>query len=600
MLRITMSDSAEGATKYFDAALATSDYYQKDQGVWGGKGAEMLGLGKQVTREQFIALASNKMPGTNQTLTVRNKEKRTPGYDFCFSVPKSVSVYLAERGDGFVEQMIHESFTEAMDDIESRMETRVRIGGEDTDRVSGNMLYAWFVHRETRPIDGMPDPHFHIHAYVFNATFDQAEVRWKAGQFINIKADAPFYEAAFNARLASKLLGAGYGIRRTDRDFELASVSRDLIEKFSKRMRQIEELAKREYTVLTAKARSLIKATGMDFGDAFAQVKHDLCATSRKKKSEIRVSAQEQLANWRSQMTAEERASLRPEIVKGTRTQNLLEPALAKALAVTHLFERSSIARELHAAGMLLRRGIGRVSVEQAKAFVFQDSRFVRPHPEARIVTTREVLHEESEMLKGVEAGRGRYEEIGRGGSWNATSRLSEEQKAAIGHILRSRDLVTAIRGVAGTGKTTMMKEAVQAMRTLSGKDVLLFAPSSAATQVLKEEGFQAAATVQSLITNLIVQDAARAKILLVDEAGFLSAKQMRWPVKFVGDKSMPPCSLRRQPAASFGGARGFAACFGKDRRVEVSRSHQDISTADSGTARRNSGTSAREHGEGL
>ena len=37
-----MSDSAEGATKYFDAALATSDYYQKDQGIWGGKGAEML------------------------------------------------------------------------------------------------------------------------------------------------------------------------------------------------------------------------------------------------------------------------------------------------------------------------------------------------------------------------------------------------------------------------------------------------------------------------------------------------------------------------------------------------------------------------------
>jgi hypothetical protein len=81
-----------------------------------------------------------------------------------------------------------------------------------------------------------------------------------------------------------------------------------------------------------------------------------------------------------------------------------------------------------------------------------------------------------------------------------------------------------------------MIKEAVQAMAALSGKDVLVFAPSSAATQVLKEEGFQAAANVQSLITNMIVQHAARAKILLVDEAGFLSAKQMRWLVKFVGD----------------------------------------------------------------
>jgi hypothetical protein len=235
-------------------------------------------------------------------------------------------------------------------------------------------------------------------------------------------------------------------------------------------------------------------------------------------------------------MTPEERDSLRLEIVKGARTQNLLEPALAKALAVSHLFERSSIARELHAAGMLLRRGIGRVSVEQAKAFAFQDPRFVRPNPGARIVTTREVLHEESEMLQGVDSGRGRYEEIGRGGSWNPTSLVSDEQKAAVEHILRSRDLVIAIRGVAGTGKTTMIKEAVLAMAALSGREVLLFAPSSAATQVLKEQGFNASDTVQSLMTNTIVQDATRGKIVLVDEAGFLSAKQMRWLVKFAGE----------------------------------------------------------------
>jgi hypothetical protein len=80
--------------------------------------------------------------------------------------------------------------------------------------------------------------------YVFNATFDPVEERWKAGQFMNLKADAPFFEAAFNARLADKLLAEGYGIRRTERDFELASVSRALIEKFSKRTLEIECLCK--------------------------------------------------------------------------------------------------------------------------------------------------------------------------------------------------------------------------------------------------------------------------------------------------------------------------------------------------------------------
>ncbi len=401
--------------------------------------------------------------------------------------------------------MIREAFVETMGDIETRMETRVRVEGQDADRQTGNMVYAWFVHRDTRPIDGMPDPHYHIHSYVFNATFDKEEGRWKAGQFMNLKAYAPFYEAAFNARLASKLLVAAYPIRRTERNFELAAVGRSLIEKFSKRTKQIEDLARREYTVLTAKARALVKETGMDFADALSQVKAELGARSRKAKSEAVANSRDQLLNWRSQMTPEERECLQTANVKGGRSQHLLEPVLAKALAVTHLFERSSVVRELHAAGMFLRRGIGRVSVDQAKAFAAQDSRFVRPYAGALVMTTREVLHEEAEMMKIVEGGRDRYDEIGRGGAWEPAGQISDEQRAAVDHILRSRDLVTAIRGVAGTGKTTMLREAVTAMAGFSGRDVLLFAPSSAAAQVLKDEGFAVADTVQQLMTILML-----------------------------------------------------------------------------------------------
>ena len=114
------------------------------------------------------------------------------------------------------------------------MEARLRGKDQDgvlrnEDRTTGNLLYASFTHTVTRPIDGIPDPHYHIHAFAFNATYDEVEQRWKAGQFGNIKRDAPFDEAAFHARLAEKLLKNGYGIRRTERDFELASVSRELI-----------------------------------------------------------------------------------------------------------------------------------------------------------------------------------------------------------------------------------------------------------------------------------------------------------------------------------------------------------------------------------
>ena len=53
--------------------------------------------------------------------------------------------------------------------------TRVRGKGEDgqvrnEEHTTGNLIYASFVHTETRPIDGIPDPHYHIHAFTFNAT----------------------------------------------------------------------------------------------------------------------------------------------------------------------------------------------------------------------------------------------------------------------------------------------------------------------------------------------------------------------------------------------------------------------------------------------
>src|SRR5271165_4455852 len=77
MLRITTSHSAEAAKNYFDVALKASDYYTKDVGTWGGKGAEILGLKGDVERKDFVALANNKWPGfSGRRLTARMNTTR--------------------------------------------------------------------------------------------------------------------------------------------------------------------------------------------------------------------------------------------------------------------------------------------------------------------------------------------------------------------------------------------------------------------------------------------------------------------------------------------------------------------------------------------
>jgi hypothetical protein len=76
MIRITKSHSAIEAEKYFDLALKTSDYYAKEQGTWGGKGVERLGLKGKVERKDFVSLAGNKVPGTGKRLTLRQNTTR--------------------------------------------------------------------------------------------------------------------------------------------------------------------------------------------------------------------------------------------------------------------------------------------------------------------------------------------------------------------------------------------------------------------------------------------------------------------------------------------------------------------------------------------
>src|SRR5262245_33879232 len=195
MIRITQQDSASGAKRYY----ATADYYSEGQeivGLWGGKGASRLGLEGMVDRFSFERLCDNLHPTTGEPLTVRTRAERRVGYDFTFSVPKSVSLLYAMSGDQDILEAFRASVDETMREIESEMKTRVRRNGAYADRGTRNMVWAEFIHTTSRPVDGLPDPQLHAHVFVFNTTFDEEEKRWKAGQFADIKRDSPYFQAA--------------------------------------------------------------------------------------------------------------------------------------------------------------------------------------------------------------------------------------------------------------------------------------------------------------------------------------------------------------------------------------------------------------------
>jgi hypothetical protein len=451
-------------------------------------------------------------------------------------------LYLAVNEDNCVEQMIAGAVDETMAAIESRMETKVRKGYQQDNRLSPNIVYAKFIHRETRPVDGIPDPHYHIHVFAMNATFDEVEKEWKALEVGNTVGDRTFYEAHFHHLLAAKLETAGYGIRRTEEHFELSSVSRKLVERFSRRTKLIEQRARDRYTVLEAQARALMKSTHMAFEDAFAHVvaeivgdwdkwKSELGRRDRESKSSAKYKArQELLTHWQNEMTAQELASLRPEYVKGAPSRNLLDAGTAKDVAIQHLFEHVSLKRELHIAGMLLRRGLARVPVAEALAWVKSDPLFVRPDPEGRLLTTREVRDAETEMVRLAAEGKGKREALAAAKEWAIRNPLvarSDEQIKAVRHIISSKDLVISFKGPTGAGKTHLMTEAVTAIEALPGKRVLVLAPSSPSVEVLRTQGFTNTQTLQQFQVNSDLQERAKGQVVWVDEAGFLSVRQM-------------------------------------------------------------------------
>ncbi|MCB9352239.1 MAG: relaxase domain-containing protein [Lewinellaceae bacterium] len=77
----------------------------------------------------------------------------------------------------------------------------VRARGRNENRLTENLVWGTFTHEDARPVGGIPDPHLHQHVFVFNATYDKKEERFKAAQFGDIKANAPYFEAAFHSRL---------------------------------------------------------------------------------------------------------------------------------------------------------------------------------------------------------------------------------------------------------------------------------------------------------------------------------------------------------------------------------------------------------------
>jgi conjugative relaxase-like TrwC/TraI family protein len=567
MIRMIQSRSAARAKAYFTEALVKADYYldgQEMSGLFQGKLAERLGLAGPVTKDAFFSLCENINPETGKPLTPRTKEERTTGYDLNFHCPKSVSVLNSLSGDDHILRAFEDSVRQTMLDIEADARTRVRKGGAMEERATGELLWADFIHQTARPVEGhLPDPHLHAHCFVFNATWDEEEKQIKAAQFRDINASMPWYQARFHKRLSDRLMEAGYQIRRTDKSFEVEGVPQPVIDLFSKRTDEIGRVAKekgitgeKELAELGARTR------------ANKQKGHTM--------DELR-------AEWRRQIRdlGEEGKGAQAVRFAPAKATREVTPRQCVDHAVQHGFERASVVEDRRLLAAAYRHALGHrdVTLQDTDASFAEDERIIHVQEWGRTrCTTRQVLAEEKRMVSLAREGMGKLQPLY---PEAPNVKLDGQQGEAVRHVLTTPHRVCIVRGVAGSGKTTLMREAIEHIEQ-AGKRVTVVAPTSEASRgVLRQEGMKEADTVAKLLADAKMQQALNGQVLWVDEAGLLGTGDMTRLLELATEKNARLIlggDTRQHASVVRGDALRILNTVGGIRAAEVSKIYRQRS----------------------
>nr|WP_220481609.1 MobF family relaxase [Nocardioides ginsengisegetis] len=173
------------------------------------------------------------------------------GFDFTFSVPKSVSVLWAVA-DADLQAMIVEAHHAAVAEVLDYFEREVaatRTGFANTDGAVAQVgvagvVAAAFDHYDSRA----GDPQLHTHVVIANKVQALLDGRWRSLDSRPVHAAVTALSAHYNAVLADRLTGTfGVGWEARDRgvdrnlQWEIAGVPEGLIGEFSSRTREIEK-----------------------------------------------------------------------------------------------------------------------------------------------------------------------------------------------------------------------------------------------------------------------------------------------------------------------------------------------------------------------
>ena len=554
-----VASPSQGLSYYeHDGYYAPDDPEHREASVWAGAGAAALGLEGEVDGEIFRAVLEGHVPdGSGRRLGRVGRDgtvAHRPGRDLTLSAPKSVSLAALVGGDARVVDAHDRAVRRTLDWVERNVaETRMKdpATGRMTRALGQRMVAATFRHDTSRNLD----PQLHTHAVVANM-LQGADGKWRTMANERLYAAKMLLGALYRAELARGLARLGYGIEKTHADgrFEIAGVSREVVEAFSTRRAAIEaamagreagtpgenqRLAERAALVTRAYKRDVDKAA---LRETWARQAETLGFDPQALVAEARERA--------AGREAPESAEVVPGAPRDAPESTPDTPAdRAVAWGVAHLSEREAVFSRTALLAAALAWRPGAVDVAEAEAALGRLEKSGALHAanlpaRGESLTTDRALADEREAIALMRAGEGRGAAPMRARAVDKALRngpLTPGQREAVKLVLAGEDRVVGVQGYAGTGKTAMLSR-VRALAEKRGFTVRGLAPSASAARTLaSESGIESETLQRFLARNTGVAEgrlspkaekamrAAFAKtVLVVDEGSLASTVQAR------------------------------------------------------------------------
>ena len=487
---LSISALSGGQGNYY-LALARDDYYLKGgepPGYWLGDGASLLGLKGKVEEQACKNLLAGLWPdGRDELVQGGGGVRHQPGWDLSFSCPKSVTVIWCQ-GEPEIRKAIQEAQAEAVRaavDYLQDAAAYTRRNKKGTERETTKLVIAAFEHGTSRA----QDPQLHTHALVMNVG---VRADGTTGTIVSLPlythkmAAGAVYRAELSNQLEKRL---GLVLEREKNWFDVQGVPKTLVEELSKRRQQVKE--------------ALAKA-----GVSGAKVAEKLTLATRPGKGHL--PRGELLDTW--QKVGREHGFRAAEVdrllgqqgprldLAGRADACIRLAALTITKQASHFPERELVR---HAAVWAQTLGVAasalRVRVKEALAGSPEFVRVGESRGETHF-TTREMHALEEKML-------GQAEKLNALPSQAVSEKtirsvegaLSEEQKKALRHVTQAKNSIQIISGMAGTGKTSMLRAAREAFER-EGFQVIGACLSGKAAQGLEEGAGIKSTTLARLI----------------------------------------------------------------------------------------------------